>query len=120
MRKALISISLLGLIVMPSVVLAAREAPLPPVDGKAITLGSVETFVGNVMDSLITIVSFLVVGAFVYAGFLMVTAGSDSKRFELGKTVLKQAAIGAVVIFGVGLIVNTISDFAQDPEGIVR
>jgi Mn2+/Fe2+ NRAMP family transporter len=120
MRKALISIALLGLIVMPSVVLAAREAPLPPIDGKAIKLSSVETFVANIMDSLITIVSFLVVGAFVYAGFLMVTAGEDSGKFEKGKTVLKQAALGALVIFGVGLIVNTISDFAQDPEAIVR
>lgn len=116
MRKVLLSFAVITTLVVPLVAFAAT-APQPNIDGKPVTLDKLETFVKDVMDSLITIVSLVVVGAFIYAGFLMVTAGDNAAQFGKGKTALKHAAIGAAIVFGVGVIVNTIANFAGDPTG---
>ena len=89
-------------------------------DATPITLTSLETFIGDAVGIFFRIAAIVVVGALAYAGFLMITSGSDTKRYEQGKNMLKQVLIGAAVIFGIGIIVNTIADFAAQPTQIFR
>lgn len=88
--------------------------------GTPITLSTIVLLVNAIVRALWTIAGIAVVGGLAYAGFLMVTAGGDEKRFGKGKTVLWQVIIGALVIAGIGLIMNTIANFAVNPVGVLR
>jgi hypothetical protein len=89
-------------------------------DGSAITLTSLQSFIADAVSIFLVIASLAVVAGIAYAGFTMATAGGDEAKFKKGKTMLWQVIIGGAVIFGVGLIVNTIADFAQQPTQIFR
>ena len=88
--------------------------------GTVITLSSLEGFVNTLVGTFLRIAAVLVVGGLIYAGFLMATSPGDSKRYEQGKKMLWQVIVGALVIFGIGIIVNTIASFATNPSAIVH
>jgi hypothetical protein len=88
--------------------------------GIPITLGSLEAWVTGAIRVFFTLAGVAVVAGLAYAAFLMVTTGSDPKRFKQGKDMMVQVLVGGAIIFGVGLIVNTVANFAQNPEGVVR
>jgi len=88
--------------------------------GTPVTLNSLETFISSAVGVFFRLAAVAVVGALAYAGFLMVTAGNNTQRFEQGKKMLQQVVIGAAVIFGIGIIVNTIAHFAMNPTGVIR
>ncbi len=92
--------------------------PLPP--GTPITLSDIMQLINSIVGYIVIISGVIVVGVIVWAGIMMATSGADSERFKKGQTILKQAVIGAIVIFGVGIIVRTIASFAQNPTGILR
>ncbi|MCC6404815.1 MAG: hypothetical protein IT405_00275 [Candidatus Yanofskybacteria bacterium] len=103
-----------------SPVLALAQSVPVPIEGETLTLRKIVLLVQDVIDTLFILVSIVIVGVMVYAGFKMATAGGDSKKFDEGKTRLKQAVWGAIVVFGVGIIINTIADFATSPTQILR
>jgi len=118
MRKLLASSAIIGYALLPAVAMAATSIPVP-VEGKSIKLSDIEVFIEDIVDTLITISAFVIVGAFVFGGLAYMGALGDERQKKAG-TYLKNAAIGAVIVFGVGLILTTIADFAQDPTQIVR
>ncbi len=118
MRTLLISSLLITTFCIPAVALAV--SPPVPVEGTPIGLSTIETLIEDIVDTIIYIAGFIVVGFIVLAGFKMVTARGNDAEFKKGKDMLKNAIIGALVVFGVGLIVNTIANIAQDPSNIVR
>lgn len=85
-----------------------------------LTLTSIEGTITDLFQYFIDIAAVVVVGAFVWAAILMMTAGGDQARYQKGKDMLVQVVIGAAVIFGVGLIVNTIAHFATNPSDVLR
>ena len=89
-------------------------------NGTAITLSSLVMFIQQAVYVLWGIAGLAIVGGLAYAGFLMVTAAGDEAKFKKGKTMLGQVIIGAAVILGIGLIVNTIANFAVNPTNILR
>jgi hypothetical protein len=86
--------------------------------GQAISGQDVIDFVASVIEDLLIVAALVVVGFIVYAGLKMATAGEDSGAFGKAKETLINAIIGAVVIFGVGIIVRTIANFATNPTGV--
>ena len=91
---------------------------LPP--GTAITLSDIAKLINSVVGYIVIISAVIVVGVIVWAGIMMATAHGDENKFKKGQDILKQAIIGGIVIFGVGIIVRTIASFAQNPAGILR
>jgi len=88
--------------------------------GQAITLYDIVRLVTDVVNVILIIAGIVVVGIVVWSGIMMATAGANSEQFKSGKGRLINAVWGALVIFGVGVIVRTLASFAQAPTQILR
>lgn len=94
--------------------LTALAAPQP------LTLTKVVQLIMYAINLLLGLALTIAIAMIVYNGFRMATARGDSKVFDTAKTGLWYAIIGVTVILGVGLIIATISSFAENPATIVR
>ena len=90
-----------------------------PIRGNAITLRDIVLLVQRVMNIGIVLATLAVVAMIVYAGFTMATSRGVEANYKKGKDMLKYAIYGALVVFGVGLIVNTIANVAYDPTNVL-
>jgi len=88
--------------------------------GQAITLSDIVRLISDVVNYILIVAGIIVVGVVVWSGIMMATAGADSDQFKKGKGRLINAVWGALVIFGVGVIVRTLASFAQAPTQIIR
>ena len=88
--------------------------------GTALTLEKVVTLITDVINILMGLAVTVTVGILVYGGFQMVYSRGNDAEFKKGKDTIHNAAIGLAVILGVGIIINTIADFAVDPTSITR
>lgn len=113
MKKALLIIAVALLIALP---LAAQAGS--PIPGEAIDVQDVKDLVKTVVQTLITIAGLACVAFLVYGGMMMAMSAGNDTKFKQGKDIVRNAIIGAVVIFGVGVIVNTIADFSQEPSSV--
>ena len=75
--------------------------------GNAITLSRLTLYIGRVAEFLVLISAVIAVIIIVWSGVVWMTAG-DSKRIDTAKATLKNGIIGALIVFGVGVIINTI------------
>jgi hypothetical protein len=66
---------------------------------------ALQTF-GNIANLILGITGSLALLMFVYGGFKMITAAGESGKVDEGKTVLKNAIIGIVIIMTSGLVIN--------------
>jgi tellurite resistance protein TehA-like permease len=64
--------------------------------------------------------TLIVVGFIVWAGVRMVTSKGDTTKFNEAKSALIKAIIGGLVIFAVGIIVNTLAAIGENPTRILR
>lgn len=65
------------------------------------------------VESALLLAGFLAVGAIVWYGLRMATAGGDATAFSKAKSYLIKACIGALIIFGVYTIINSIGGAAD-------
>ena len=94
---------------VPALALAALAQPTVPVGsgGGAITAGTIETLINQIVNFLITISVVVAVGVIVWGGL---TWMRDPAK---GKEILKNGIIGVAIILGVGLILNTVARFVN-------
>lgn len=83
--------------------------------GVPISLTDILSISENIGGFLMIIGGILAGIAIVWAGIIYMTSGSDSAKVKEAKDMLKAALIGALIIFGVGAIVNTIKLLASNP-----
>lgn len=69
----------------------------------------------NFADFAMFFGSILVGIAVIWAGLRFVTAGADSAKVNSAKQILKNGVIGGVVLFAVGIIVNTLIELVTNP-----
>ncbi len=105
----IVALSIFSIMCAPAIALAAEP----------ITLGKILTLAEDVFTILGEIAILIAIGFLVYGGFVMATAGSDSGRFTEGKNVLTNAMIGLAIILGAGIIIATISAFADNPFNVL-
>lgn len=86
--------------------------------GRAITIRDIQDLVNGLVQFAMAIAITVVIGFIVYGGFLMATSGSDAAKFNNGKKTLINALIGLAVVLGLGVIVETIAQFARNPNSI--
>ena len=117
MTARLIGTILIGLVLLVGVAHAATPAPI---EGTALNVGDVVGFVEKIANYLLIVAGLLVVIYIVYGAIKMITSRGDSTAFGEGKKIVINALIGAAVIFGVGVIVNTIRNFAKEPTSVIN
>jgi len=66
---------------------------------------AIQTFT-NIAQLILGIVGGLVLLMFVYGGFTFLISGGDSAKVEKGKTIIKNALTGLVIIFFSGMLLN--------------
>lgn len=107
-RKSIFSV-LLGLsIATPSY---AQQIPT----GVAVSLTDLLSISENIGGFLMVLGGILAGIAVIWAGIVYMTSGADSTRVQGAKDILKVALIGALIIFGVGVIINTVKLLASNP-----
>lgn len=95
---------------LPSILMLApilARADLPA--GNAINVTDATNIVASIAQFLIVISMVVVVICIVLGGIMVMTAQADPKRFQNGITMVKNAAIGAGVVLGSGVIINTVA-----------
>lgn len=80
---------------------------LPP--GQPITLDVLDYLIFRVSTFFISISAVLTVVFIIWAGVTYMYAGDDSTKITAAQGRLKSGIIGAAVIFGVGVIIQTIA-----------
>ncbi len=57
-----------------------------------------ETLIGNIISTVLGFLGVILLGYILYAGFLWMTAGGDSKKVETATTMIRNAIIGLLII----------------------
>lgn len=83
--------------------------------GVPISLDDLISISENIGGFLMVLGGILAGIVIIWAGIAYMTSGSDSTRVKTAKDVLKGGLIGALIIFGSGVIINTIKALATNP-----
>ena len=113
-----VAVSALAVLVVHAAANNPATQYIPP--GQTLNVTTVVDDIVYIVDIIAGLAGLIVVGMIVWAGITMATAGGNDARYKTGKSMLVNAVIGALVIFGVGLIVNTIANFADNPDNVLQ
>lgn len=113
MSKKLARTTLIALTVMavltPVLALAALPTPTPPVTGTGITLVEIEALLNRIAKFLIVVSIIIAVIFIVWGGILYMAARGDEGKVETAKSTIYNGIIGAAVVLGVGVILQTLA-----------
>ena len=91
------------------VMLAQLNGATLPVQGNAITLSEIQGRIQQIAQFLIVISMVVAVIYIVYGGIRYMMAAGDPKAAEAAKAGIIHGIIGAAVILGVGVILQTVA-----------
>lgn len=94
----------------------ARAADLP--EGRVFSLQDAENIVQKIGEFAMWASAIIVTIFIIWAGISYTMAGNDEKRITAAKGKLKSGIIGALIIFGIGVILSTISAGVTNPGAI--
>lgn len=86
---------------------ASQLADLPA--GKPITLPEVDSLIERTAQFLVIISVLIAIIMIVWSGITYMAAGADTTKVTEAQTRLKNAVIGAAIVLGVGVIIQTIA-----------
>ena len=86
---------------------ASQLADLPP--GRPITLPEVDSLIDQIARFLVVVSVLIAVIMIVWSGITYMSAGSNVTKVSEAQTRLKNSVIGAAIVLGVGVIINTIA-----------
>lgn len=113
MSKKLARTTLIALTVMavltPVLALAVLPTPTPPVTGTGITLVEIEALLNRIAKFLIVVSIIIAVIFIVWGGILYMAARGDEGKVETAKSTIYNGIIGAAVVLGVGVILQTLA-----------
>lgn len=87
--------------------LANQLADLPA--GKPITIPEVDSLINQVAQFLVITSVLIAIIMIIWSGITYMAAGSNATKVTEAQARLKNAIIGAAVVLGVGVIINTIA-----------
>lgn len=99
--------------VTPFLVFALTPAN-PPLGGNPITLTEIQNAIERIAQILIVVGVVIAVIMIIWGGIVWVTAGGSDTRLESGKKTVKNGIIGAIIVLGVGVILQTIAYFVAN------
>lgn len=86
---------------------AGQLADLPP--GQPITLPEVDSLINQVAQFLLVVSVLIAVIMIVWSGITYMYAGADTAKVTEAQGRLKSAVIGAAIVLGVGVIIDTVA-----------
>lgn len=86
---------------------ASQLADLPA--GRPITLPEVDSLVSRVAQFLLIVSVLIAIIMIVWSGITYMAAGANTTKVTEAQTRLKNAIIGAAIVLGVGVIINTVA-----------
>ncbi|TSC91295.1 MAG: hypothetical protein G01um10142_23 [Parcubacteria group bacterium Gr01-1014_2] len=84
--------------------------PPPPVAGRGLTLvelGSIIALIGSFLTNIGVLFAII---AIVISGIMYMNAGSSPEAIKKAQAWFKNALLGALIVLGVGVIINTIAN----------
>ena len=112
MNKKLIRTVLFGLtaiaVLMPMMAFAL-PTPTPPVTGNALTLVNIQALIERIAQFLIIVSMIIAIIFIIWGGILYMAARGDDAKAETAKTTIYNGVIGAAVVLGVGVILQTLA-----------
>ena len=97
---------------MPVLVLAVStnlNTPTPPTSGTALTLNEIEGLIRRVAQFLIIVSVIIAVIFIIWGGVMYMAARGDTEKAGAAKTTIYNGIIGAAVVLGVGVILQTLA-----------
>ena len=86
---------------------ASQLADLPA--GKPITLPELDSLIGRVASFMVVTSVILAVIFIIWGGITYMAAGADTTKVTEAQTRIKNGVIGAAVVLGVGVIIQTVA-----------
>ncbi|MBI4158303.1 MAG: hypothetical protein HY505_01625 [Candidatus Yanofskybacteria bacterium] len=97
-------------VLMPVLVLAQQlPVPQPPTTGQAITLIEIEALIKRIAQFLIIVSVIIAVIFIIWGGVMYMAARGDETAATNAKTTIFNGIIGAAVVLGVGVILQTLA-----------
>ena len=97
-------------VLMPVLVLAQQlPVPTPPTVGTAITLDEIEDLIRRIAQFLIIISVIIAVIFIIWGGIMYMASRGDEEAAKKGKDTIWNGVIGAAVVLGVGVILQTLA-----------
>ena len=86
---------------------ASQLADLPA--GKPITLPELDSLIGRVASFMVVTSVILAIIFIIWGGITYMAAGADTTKVTEAQTRIKNGVIGAAVVLGVGVIIQTVA-----------
>jgi len=96
-------------VLMPVLALAQLPVPTPPTTGQAITLDEIENLIKRIAQFLIVISVIIAVIFIIWGGVMYMAARGDEAVATNARTTIWNGIIGAAVVLGVGVILQTLA-----------
>ena len=87
--------------------LAYQLADLPP--GEPVTFDEVNRLIEQIANFMVVTSVLLAIIYIIWGGITYMSAGSDTTKVTEAQTRIKNGIIGAAIVLGVGVIINTIA-----------
>ena len=100
-----------GLFVLPQIVLAQPAIPT----GTPIKIQDIPTLMENIGGFLMIAGGILAAIVIIVSGIAYMSGGSNQQRITSAKAMFKAGIIGSLIIFGAGVIINTVRKLAENP-----
>ncbi len=108
-KAVLISLAMVA-VLMPVLVLAANlPVPVPPTAGTPVTLNEIETLIRRIAQFLIIVSVIVAVIFIIWGGVMYMAARGNEDQATAAKTTIFNGVIGAAVVLGVGVILQTLA-----------
>lgn len=98
-----------AMIVFLPVLVFGQLVPTVTTPGQGVTLGELETLIGDIARFLVVISIIIAVIVIVLGGIMLMMARGNEEAAEKAKSTLKYGIIGALVVLGVGVILQTLA-----------
>ena len=107
-KTTLVALTVIA-VLMPVLVLAVLPVPTPPTSGEALDLDEIEDIVKRIAQFLIIVSVIVAVIFIIWGGVMYMAARGDETAVEKAKSTIFNGIIGAAVVLGVGVILQTLA-----------
>ena len=110
LKKGIPGIVIAMVLLMPVLVLAATlPVPTSPTTGNPVTLNELELRITQIAQFLIIVSVIIAVIFIIWGGVLYMAARGNEDQAKAAKTTIFNGIIGALVVLGVGVILQTLA-----------
>lgn len=108
-KTTLVTLTVIA-VLMPVLVLAgALPTPTPPVGGTGLSLVEIEALIRRIANFLIIVAVVIAVIFIIWGGIMYMAARGNDEQAGKAKTTIFNGIIGAAVVLGVGVILQTLA-----------